>query len=200
ASAALCDVAISACARPGDRRQARRAARAAVAPVPLPGDRLRPAGRLRRGVAAVVRAVGFAARRGAAEGGGGWRAFHARAGGPAGGAHGRRPARLVEAARVLAAVAEGRSVPRPLQRPEAVPRVRRSGRLGPADLARSLPGAGRLERAIRFPRAAALRQRVSERAAGEDLWGASPSRRAIPAGPPGPDRPGGLADAPARGG
>ena len=52
--------------RPGDGRQAGRAARPQVAPVPLPRARRATARRLRRGVADLVRALGFAPRPGAA--------------------------------------------------------------------------------------------------------------------------------------
>ena len=128
---------------------------------------------------ALVRAVGLAARRGAA-------------------ARPRRPASSRRASRWRARPSgcsptcgprsklrefflqwlKVDQVPRPGQGPQAVPRVRRGDRLRPADLARAVPGRRRLGRGLRLPPAAAGRHAVPERPAGEVLRRRPAGRRA----------------------
>ena len=120
-------------------RQAGRAAGPEVAAVPLPRDRHRHAGRLRRGLAALVRALGLAPRPAALRGRGLRPAGHAASRSP------RRPSGWSptsapgpsSASSSSSGSGSTRSPTSP--RTRSLPRLRRGRRLRPADLARAVP-------------------------------------------------------------
>ncbi len=168
--------------RPGDGGQAGGAAGPQVAAVPLSRARHRRAGPVRRGVAALVRAVGLDPRPAAP----GRRRFRPagppRAGRRAGPPHGHGPPRPVQAPRVPPPVAAGRPGRRDRQGPQGLPRLRRGGRLRPAQLARAVPRRRHHEQVRRLPRAARRQVPLSQRPAGAVLRRGPAAGRAVPQG------------------
>ena len=167
--------------RPGDGREARGAAGAAVAALPVPRDRGRPR-RLRHGQPALLRPLGFAARPGTARRRGRRPAGHARTGRRPGRADAGRRAGPRQAPRVPAPVAADRPRPGRGQGRRPLPRLRPGRRRRPADFARPVPRRRDLERRPRLPPAAAGRRSIPERPAGEVLRRRPAGRRPVPEG------------------
>ncbi len=152
---------------------------AAIAPIPLSRSRPGEARRLRRGLADLLRIVGFAARSKTPRSRLERPAFHARAGDFARRTDDRRHASPLQAPRVLPALAEGGASARHRQGFEGIPRIRRGDRVGLEDLARPLPGRHDLGRKVRFPPVVEGRLRVPERTPGRVLRRRPPARRPL---------------------
>ena len=141
------------------------------------------AGRLRRGLPALVRALGFAARPGPARRRGrpaSWPPASRSPRRPSGWSPTCGPARKVrEFLLQWLKVDRAADISKD---PQAVPRVQPGDRLGPADVARPVPRRRGLGRVVRLPPAPAGRRPLPERPAGAVLRRQPARRRAVPEG------------------